>query len=33
MNWSNSIGALVMLANGTNQSFSDKSYPGKLPLR
>ncbi|MFD0893145.1 DUF262 domain-containing protein [Luteolibacter ambystomatis] len=29
--WRNSIGALVLLPNGTNQSFNDKPYSEKLP--
>ena len=30
-NWRNKIGALILLPNGTNQSFSDKPYSDKLP--
>lgn len=29
--WRNSIGALVLLPNGTNQSYGDKPYSEKLP--
>jgi len=29
--WRNSIGALVLLPNGTNQSYNDKPYEEKLP--
>lgn len=29
--WRNSIGALLLLPNGTNQSFKDESYENKLP--
>jgi uncharacterized protein with ParB-like and HNH nuclease domain len=30
LEWRNSVGALVLLPNGTNQSYGSKSYPEKL---